>query len=481
HPCGRKSTLGTMSQDPPSRAVQSESTQSYQSLFQSSAEFPRFIVSYRWWEDEVTTVFWAFNIPDISRVIRYGLFRDASFPRNSLLSRNADTIDAFLKAMSEPHEQPLLGNLSHIQRVEEILRRSSIPDLELVPWSWFPMPPGHSLDARAIASAIEAESHFQFSRIAFEEIVRASLGYNASSVEWFLLQHTTLYIHLLDHLRTYPEEIPLYIEVETHLRSQSPFAHRALVQCLTALQPGAIPNLKQASTPRFEFVAGPIQRLFRDQPPSLSTILKVFSVLAIRFRRQYIHTARMDWETPFDTNILFLEYCLNSTSPEDLAHTLISTDEVDFARLSRQNIAANDVVVKRLLASWHTVSISVWECCSALPDVTLFLRECAQVLFNRCDYHSLTAVLDGLHMYAISTARFCGLNSAIGNMVVLDPIAPPETTLLVNPAQNYSNYQQHYLEHPGIPFLLPHLRDYHKYGTLEPLFHYLQNSVRERR
>lgn len=212
---GSRPPLAAMSQNLPSRVVTPELAQSYQLLFNASAEFPRFVVSYRWWEDEATTVFWAFNIPDISRVIRYGLFRDANFPRNSLLSRNADTIDAFLKAISEPREQQQLGNLSHVQRVEEILRRSSIPPVELIPWCWFPMPPGHSLDVRAIAGAIEAESHYQFTRIAFEEIVRASLGYNAPSVEWFLLQHTALYIHLLDHLQTYPEEIPLYIEVET--------------------------------------------------------------------------------------------------------------------------------------------------------------------------------------------------------------------------------------------------------------------------
>lgn len=85
-------------------------------------------------------------------------------------------------------------------------------------------------------------------------------------------------------------------------------------------------------------------------------------------------------------------------------------------------------------------------------------------------------MLDGLHKYAISTARSRGLNST---MVVLDPILPPETTLLANPAQNYSYYLQHYLEYPGIPFLLPHLRDYQKYGetTFEPVFHYLQNSL----
>lgn len=197
-----------------SKTVPPESTPSYQSLFQASAEFPRFVTSYRWWEDEATTVLWAFNIQEISQVIRYGLFRDENFPRGSLLSRNADTIDAFLTALSDPRERQLLGNLSHVQRVEEILRRSSIPTFQPIPWSWFPPPPGRSLDARAIACAIEAESHFQFSRIAFEELVRASLGYSAASVGWFLLQHTDLYIHLLDHLQAYPEEIPLYIEVE---------------------------------------------------------------------------------------------------------------------------------------------------------------------------------------------------------------------------------------------------------------------------
>lgn len=151
------------------------------------------------------------------------------------------------------------------------------------------------------------------------------------------------------------------------------------MHCLTTLQLGAVPDPKQAPVPGFEFVARPIQRLFKDQPPSLSTTLKILSVLAVRFRRQYVPSLRMDWKMPFDTDIRFLEYCLNSTSPEDLAHILISTDEVDFSALSRQNIIRNDVVVKGLLASWHTLRISVWECCSALPDITPTIRGCAQV------------------------------------------------------------------------------------------------------
>lgn len=187
---------------------------SYQSLFVPGTEIPRFQVPYRWWEDEATTVLWAFNFPEISQVIRYRLFRDENFPRTSLMNRNADAIEAFLISLCDSSDQQLLMNLSHMQRVEEILRRSSIIPFRPIAWSWFPPLPGHSLDARSIADAIEAESHFQFSKMEFEEIVRASLGYSAPSVGWFLLQHTALYIHLMDHLHAYPEETTIYLEVE---------------------------------------------------------------------------------------------------------------------------------------------------------------------------------------------------------------------------------------------------------------------------
>lgn len=204
-----------MSQLLPGRGASPSFLQSYQSLFQIGTEFPRFVVPYYpWWEDEATMVLWAFKNLEIRLVIRYGLFRDENLPRSSLLSRNVDAIEAVFLALTEPREHQLLGRLSHMQRVEEILRRSGLPPFQPIPWSWLPQTSGNSHDARAIAQAIESESHFQLSRVAFEDIVRASLGYTATSVEWFLMQHTALYIHLLDHLRIFPDEIPLYLEVE---------------------------------------------------------------------------------------------------------------------------------------------------------------------------------------------------------------------------------------------------------------------------
>ncbi|OGE54381.1 hypothetical protein PENARI_c006G04320 [Penicillium arizonense] len=448
----------------------SELGPSYQPIFHLSLEIPAFFMSYRWWEDEATPVFWAFDILEISRVIRFGLFRDENFPRTSLRARRVDTIYNFLFAMSQPHEHQLLGSLSHMQRVEEILRRSSIAPFDPIPWNWLPLESNQSLDARAIAAAIETESHFQFRQIGFEELVRASLGYRAINVEWFLQQHTALYIILLEHLKAYPEDIPLYTEVEKHLRSRSPFAHRALVQSLLAVRPGNC-NMAQPNA-GFDFIAGPIQRLFKDETGRLAAMLKMLSVLAIRFRRQYMHASTMDWKTPFDTSVPFLEDCLISTSGSDLARSLKALNEHQFAEVTRQNLVAEDAVIGNLLWHWQMLSVSVWECCSALPDLIPHIQECTQNLLTARDYHSLTAIVNGLYNYTISTMQ------ADGPTITLEALTPPEIGLLLNPVQNYASYRKHYNEQPGIPFLVPHLRDYKQNGesVLQSVFQYLQRS-----
>ncbi|KAJ5970633.1 Guanine-nucleotide dissociation stimulator CDC25 [Penicillium vulpinum] len=469
----KKETMSTQSS-----VTVSDSGLSYPSIFQLNLEIPAFFVSYRWWEDEATTMFWAFDIQEISRVIQFGLFRDENFPRTSLCARNVDTIDTFLIALSEPHEYQLLGNLSHIQRVEEILRRSSISPFQPIPWSWLPPQSSPTLDARAIAAAIEAESHFHFRQIAFEEFVRAALGYNAIFVEWFLKQHTALFIILLDHLGAYPEDIPLYTEVEKHLRSRSPFAHRALVQCLLAVRPGGNRDVPKKSTAGFEFIAGPIQALFKDQPGRLSAMLKMLSVLAIRFRRQYIHAPAMDWKTPFDTSIPFLDDYLESTSPTDLARSMRGLDEHHFAELTRQSLVTEDVLVGQLQFRWRVLSTSVWECCAALPDLVPYLQECAQSLLATRNYHSFTAIIKGLHTYTILTMRTTTTSTAQGNMVTLEALLPQETLSLMNPAQNFTAYRQHYQKFPGIPFLVPHLHDHKQNGesALQPVLQYLQSA-----
>lgn len=85
-------------------------------------------------------------------------------------------------------------------------------------------------------------------------------------------------------------------------------------------------------------------------------------------------------------------------------------------------------------------------------------------------------MLDGIHRYSISTAQSRGLNSTHGGMVVVDPVVFPDVVALRKPDQNYASYRQHYLQYPGVPFLLPHLREYREVGSgaLQPLLEYLQ-------
>lgn len=139
--------------------------------------------------------------------------------------------------------------------------------------------------------------------------------------------------------------------------------------------------MPQPNTIGFEFIAGPIQILFKDQPGRLSDMLKMLSVLAIRFRRQYVQSGTINWKTPFDTSIPFLEDCLTSSSPTDLALNMKGLDEHHFAEITRQTLLTDDAAVKKLLLHWRALSISVWECCCALPELIPFLQDCAQVSF----------------------------------------------------------------------------------------------------
>lgn len=266
---------------------------------------------------------------------------------------------------------------------------ASVP---LLPWAWLPSQQDSDSDPKAIAIAIDAESYLQFSRVAFKEWVRYSIGYPTTSVEQFLQQHTNLFIHLLTYLRGFPDEIEKYIKVEKvrltkisvwvfkqanrliqALRIRSPFAHRALAQCLLKLFPGDDYAISHSSKPAFRFIASPIQRLFKEYPTTLARILEVLCVLAIRFRQTYIHTRQMDWHSPFNVDISFINDIFNSSSPVDLAGTLTNSDLKAFGSLSPQNIVDEDRVARQYITRQHLLSRSVWECCLVLPDQTAFI------------------------------------------------------------------------------------------------------------
>lgn len=57
------------------------------------------------------------------------------------------------------------------------------------------------------------------------------------------------------------------------------------MQYLNAVLPETAFKIRLTTIPGLEFIARPIQNLFKDQPPKLTAILKIFSALAVRFRR----------------------------------------------------------------------------------------------------------------------------------------------------------------------------------------------------
>lgn len=146
----------------------------------------------------------------------------------------------------------------------------------------------------------------------------------------------------------------------------------------------------RSPSPGFDFITGPIQRLFKEHPPSVRDVLKVLCVLEVRFRQTYIHIPVMNWNEYFNTDITFLEDVLASTSAEDLASTLTSTDESLFSGLSQQNIMSESPTVRQITTEWHLLSMAVWEVCSGLPEYMEYMQECIQVCNS-------TSSLDVIH------------------------------------------------------------------------------------
>lgn len=183
------------------------------SLFQSRDEVPAFKFS-SYWTSEVTNILWGNNVEDMRKIIRFKLCHD-DLPRSILRSRDKGTVEGFLLDLVTQEQAPFMAELSQNEQVEEIIRHSRLGVVSdpFFEWGWFPIQ-GRDSGHQAIARAIDAESHFQFTRIPFEEWVRYSLGYHpVAPVDWFLQQHTIFYIHLLEYLKGFPGEIRKYIEV----------------------------------------------------------------------------------------------------------------------------------------------------------------------------------------------------------------------------------------------------------------------------
>ncbi|KAL4924876.1 uncharacterized protein BDV17DRAFT_201029 [Aspergillus undulatus] len=441
---------------------------SYPSVFRASEERPQVRFPYRWWEEDAKSIFWGPDAESMQRIIRYGLLTDRQLPYMALKLRSVPDVNDIISKVVSSEESV---GLSLEQKADMFIRRCKPTVPPKILWGWLPARKDIDLDALVIAEAIESESYLHFTRIPYEELVAYSLGYPSKGVEWFLQQHTRFYAHMLSHLLAYPEEIEKYTSVEHYLRSRSPFAHRAIVRAL--LGAGFQTDLPNSS-PGFEFFAGPIQRLFKELPPDYAAILKVLGVLGARFERVYLRAGKMNWTKPFSIAHSFLEDIRTADDYVDFARNLTENDEQVFlAFVEEEDFDYN--LANRLSVRWELLSIEVWDCCRALPDLMGFIQKSLTTLFEQRNYHTLTALLNGLYKYSI-TASVPILTGDGNTALALHQVVPPEYFYLLDPSQNYAAYRQQYQTAAGIPFLIPHLREACEYG--EPVLQNLQAQMR---
>ncbi|CRG82879.1 Piezo-type mechanosensitive ion channel component 1 [Talaromyces islandicus] len=449
-----------------------QTTLNYQPLFRSSLEIPRFHTPYRWWEDEARTVLWSFDTRQVMLVIRFGLFNDGNQPRAALQKRDATFIEKLIEGLLQPYELPYLPGLSHAQRVEEILRRCQVTEPVNVSWSWFPARARLVTDPATVAQEIEAESHLQFRSVPFETWVRYSLGYAAPEVDWFLLQHTVFYIVLFNYLQTYPQEIPKYQQVGKLMSTKSPFAHRAIVECLSRFQPNSAGAASRTYAPGFEFIAGPIQALFNASRLGLYNTVKLLSVVSIRFQQTYIHVPHMDWHKKLDTQVPLLNSLLASHSATDFARSLTRSDDSKLSQLSREKLIDDkNPTVEALHERWSTLSTNVYECCTALPETVPYIQQSAEILHSLRNYYSTIALIHGLQLVALSYS-WTSLTTDGEESISMVSLTPASLLYLSDASNNHAAYRQAMKTTPGIPFLVPHIEEYRLHGevALDELF-----------
>lgn len=165
------------------------------------------------------------------------------------------------------------------------------------------------------------------------------------------------------------------------MRTKSPFGYRAIVECLSQFQSNSVGQASRTYKPGFEFIAGPIQALFKASRLGLYNTVKLLSVVSIRFQQTYIHVPYMDWHKKLDTQVPLLNSLLSSLSATDFARSLTRSDESKFSQLSREKLMGEqNPTVEALHERWSTLSMNVYECCTALPEIVPYIQQSAEVI-----------------------------------------------------------------------------------------------------
>ncbi|KAI1939433.1 hypothetical protein LOZ58_004139 [Ophidiomyces ophidiicola] len=408
----------------------------------------------RWWEEDTLPILWSFNVGDIKRILRFRMYRDDEFPKRILRHRNTATLTEFLTTLL-PTRYDLIFGLTHYEKVNELVRVCRTSSFQ-VSWSWFPDCVDDALPS-TIALEIDMESILHFKTVPFEDWVRYCLGYPTSSVTWFLELHNELYYMVTVYLCRFPSKASIYAEVEKHLRFRSPWAHRAIFQCL---QDRDLANPRGSFNNRIStFLVEPIQSFFASPSGPFVQFLKRLSVLSVRFTRQYHERCDINWATPFQTRFPHLNELVASHPITSLAKRLTYSNEREFNAFSLKAYDQNNnAEFQTLVDNWYLLSTSIEDCCIAFPEMFNYFKDCAKVLLSMRNYYAATAIL-------------YGLQEGEPTSYILSPLASNDSLLdscfnLLDSTGNYAVYRRTMEERPGLPFLHPHIKEYRTRGRI---------------
>jgi len=171
-----------------------------------------------WWDVEAEKVLRGSDLQAMQLLCRFHTYRDDSLPRSILRTRSVSTLNTFLLHLGAgTNSRQAVVDLDVDQKVEEILKRL-IPSLppSNSGGNWVSHKAVLQQDASRVASELNEASFLEFQKISFPDWVREALYPDdyVDPVEDFIDWHNGLIHQVYDHLKSCPDEIEKYNQIE---------------------------------------------------------------------------------------------------------------------------------------------------------------------------------------------------------------------------------------------------------------------------
>ena len=169
-----------------------------------------------WWDVEAERILRGSNLQAIQLLVRFRPYADESLPRSILSKRWTFRLNTFLHHLGLEEDCRTIVDPDVDSKVEEILKRLvSSPTADFQGY-WTPQKAINEPDASRLASGLNEASSIEFQRISYPDLVRQAIYPDdyVDAVEDFIDWHNGLLEQIHGHLKTFPDEIGKYDQVE---------------------------------------------------------------------------------------------------------------------------------------------------------------------------------------------------------------------------------------------------------------------------